>query len=50
MTSRLKKATYTTMVGLGLFAGAAGIASASSGGGTTPTPAPPAVVAPAVTG
>ncbi len=52
MTSRLKKASYTTIVGLGLFAGAAGIATASNGG-TTPAPAPalepapPAPVSPA---
>ena len=40
MTSRLKKASYTAIIGLGLFAGAAGIAAASSGGGS-PTPTPP---------
>ena len=46
MTSRLKKASYTTIVALGLFAGAAGIAAAA-GRSSTPTPAPPAVVTPA---
>ena len=46
MTSRFKKASYTTIVGLGLFAGAVGIAAAANGD-TTPTPAPPAVVTPA---
>ena len=30
MTSRLKKASYTTILGLGLFAGAAGIAGAAA--------------------
>lgn len=39
MTSRLKKVSYTTIVGLGLFAGAAGLTAAASGG-STPTPAP----------
>ncbi len=39
MTSRLKKASYTTIVGLGLFAGAAGLTAAASGG-SNPTPAP----------
>lgn len=39
MTSRLKKASYTTIVALGLFAGAAGLTAAASGG-STPTPAP----------
>lgn len=37
MTPRWKKATYTTIAGLGLFAGAAGIAGAATG-----KPAPPA--------
>ena len=48
MTSRLKKASYTTIVALGLFAGAAGIAAAAGGSTPTPTPAPPAVIVPAV--
>jgi len=39
MTSRLKKVGYTTIVGLGLFAGAAGLTAAASGG-SNPTPAP----------
>jgi hypothetical protein len=47
MTSKLKKVTYTSLIGLGLFAGAAGIAAAGSGSGTTPKPASPAVVTPA---
>lgn len=41
MTSQLKKAGYTAIVGLGLFAGAASISAAASGG-STPTPTPPA--------
>ncbi len=41
MTSRLKKASYTTIVGLGLFAGPAGMTAAASGG-STPAPTPPA--------
>lgn len=36
MTPRWKKATYTTLVGLGLFAGAAGIAGAATGGTSPP--------------
>jgi len=47
MTSRFKKAGYTAVVGLGLFAGAAGIAAAASSGGTDPAPEPPAAVTPA---
>jgi hypothetical protein len=39
MTSRLKKASYTTIIGLGLFAGAAGIAAAGNS-----NPAHPSVV------
>ncbi len=44
MTSRLKlkKAGYATVIGLGLFTGAAGIAAAA--GGSTPTPVPPTAV------
>jgi len=38
MTSRLKKASYSAIIGLGLFAGAVGIAAAASGSGNTPTP------------
>ena len=42
MTTRIKKATYSTIVGVGLFAGAAGLSAAASGDGSDPTP-PPAV-------
>ena len=45
MTARLKKIGFTTAAGLGLFAGAAGIAAASANG--IPAPAPAAVVEPA---
>ena len=43
MTSRLKKIGFTTAAGLGLFAGAAGIAAAASST-DKPAPAPAAVV------
>lgn len=36
MTPRWKKATYTTIAGLGLFTGAAGIAGAATGNSTPP--------------
>lgn len=42
-TSRIKKLGYTTLIGAGLFAGAAGIAASATG--TTPPPNPPAVAA-----
>ncbi len=45
MTSRLKKIGFTTAAGLGLFAGAAGIAAAA--GSDAPAPAPVAVIEPA---
>ena len=43
-----QKASYSTILGLGLFAGAAGIAAASNGG-SSPTPTPPSVVEPEAT-
>ncbi len=36
MSSRIKKAAYATIVSLGLFGGAAGIAAAATGGHSTP--------------
>ena len=44
-TARLKRIGLTTIAGFGLFAGAAGIASAANGHAATPS-TPPAVVAP----
>ena len=38
MTSRVKKAGYSTVAGLGLFAGVAGIAAAATGGSSTSSP------------
>jgi hypothetical protein len=42
MTSRIKKVTYSTIAGVGLFAGAAGLSAAATGSGSDP--APPAAV------
>jgi uncharacterized membrane protein YkoI len=42
MTHRWKKATYTTIAGLGLFTGAAGIAGAATGNSNPPASAAPA--------
>ena len=45
MTPRWKKATYTTIAGLGLFAGTAGIAAAATGS-SVPSAATPAAASP----
>ena len=42
MTPRWKKATYTTIAGLGLFTGAAGIAGAATGNSNPPASSVPA--------
>ena len=44
MTSRIRKVTYSTIAGVGLFAGAAGLSAAATGNGSDP--APPRTVTP----
>ncbi len=45
MTSRIRKITYSTIAGVGLFAGAAGLSAAATGNGSDQ--APPSAVTPA---